>query len=52
MRDPAPNSIACGHLVDADTCKLLWEGDLPFSGIATPSTCRANGKQYVGDRDE
>jgi quinoprotein glucose dehydrogenase len=32
---------------DSRTGKLLWEGDLPFSGVATPSTYMVNGKQYV-----
>jgi quinoprotein glucose dehydrogenase len=32
---------------DKDTGKLLWQARLPFSGTATPSTYRANGKQYV-----
>ena len=32
---------------DARTGKLLWEGDLPYSGVATPSTYMVNGKQYI-----
>jgi quinoprotein glucose dehydrogenase len=32
---------------DSSTGKLLWAGDLPFSGVATPSTYMVNGKQYV-----
>ncbi len=37
--------------------KLLWEADLPFSGVATPSTYMIDGKQYVvigtsGARDQ
>ena len=32
---------------DTRTGKLLWEGDLPYSGVATPSTYMVNGKQYV-----
>jgi quinoprotein glucose dehydrogenase len=32
---------------DSRTGKLLWEGDLPFSGVATPSTYMVDGKQYV-----
>lgn len=32
---------------DTHTGKLLWEGDLPYSGVATPSTYMVNGKQYV-----
>ncbi len=35
------------HAYDSHTGKLLWEGDLPFSGLATPSTYMANGKQYI-----
>jgi glucose dehydrogenase len=27
--------------------KLLWEADLPFSGVATPATYMIDGKQYV-----
>jgi glucose dehydrogenase len=27
--------------------KLLWETDLPFSGVATPATYMIDGKQYV-----
>jgi quinoprotein glucose dehydrogenase len=41
---------------DAKTGKLLWQGDLPFAGNATPSTYMVDGKQYVviaasGSRD-
>jgi quinoprotein glucose dehydrogenase len=32
---------------DTRTGRLLWEGDLPYSGVATPSTYMVNGKQYV-----
>jgi len=32
---------------EAATGKLLWEGDLPFSGTATPSTYMIDGKQYI-----
>ena len=32
---------------DSSTGKLLWAGDLPFSGVATPATYMVNGKQYV-----
>jgi quinoprotein glucose dehydrogenase len=32
---------------DKDTGKLLWEADLPFAGLATPSTYMVNGKQYL-----
>ena len=35
------------HAYDKNTGKLLWETDLPFSGLATPSTYMVNGKQYV-----
>jgi glucose dehydrogenase len=27
--------------------KLLWEAELPFSGVATPATYMIDGKQYV-----
>jgi quinoprotein glucose dehydrogenase len=32
---------------DDSTGKLLWETELPFSGLATPATYMVNGKQYV-----
>lgn len=32
---------------DSHTGKLLWQAELPFSGVATPSTYMVNGKQYV-----
>jgi quinoprotein glucose dehydrogenase len=35
------------HAYDKNTGKLLWETDLPFSGLATPATYMVNGKQYV-----
>jgi quinoprotein glucose dehydrogenase len=35
------------HAYDKSTGKLLWETELPFSGLATPSTYMVNGKQYV-----
>jgi quinoprotein glucose dehydrogenase len=35
------------HAYDKTTGKLLWETDLPFSGLATPATYMVNGKQYV-----
>ncbi|HEY1901563.1 MAG TPA: c-type cytochrome [Terracidiphilus sp.] len=35
------------HAFDTRTGKLLWETELPFSGIATPSTYMVDGKQYV-----
>jgi mono/diheme cytochrome c family protein len=42
---------------DAKTGKLLWQGDLPFPGNATPSTYMIDGKQYIviatsGSRDQ
>jgi quinoprotein glucose dehydrogenase len=41
---------------DVKTGKLLWQGDLPFAGDATPSTYMIDGKQYIliaasGSRD-
>jgi glucose dehydrogenase len=38
------------------TGELLWEGALPFSGVATPATYMVDGKQYIviatnGSRD-
>jgi glucose dehydrogenase len=32
---------------DANTGKLLWEAELPYAGVATPSTYMVHGKQYV-----
>ena len=32
---------------DARDGKLLWEWELPYSGVATPSTYMVDGKQYV-----
>ncbi|MEO6802113.1 MAG: PQQ-binding-like beta-propeller repeat protein [Granulicella sp.] len=32
---------------DSHSGKLLWEAELPFSGVATPSTYMVNGKQYI-----
>ncbi len=32
---------------DKATGKVLWEGDLPAGGYATPCTYEVNGKQYV-----
>ena len=41
---------------DSRTGKLLWEGELPFAGVATPAVYMAGGRQYVviaasGSRD-
>jgi quinoprotein glucose dehydrogenase len=35
------------HVYDSRTGELLWETELPFSGLATPATYMVNGKQYV-----
>jgi quinoprotein glucose dehydrogenase len=35
------------HAFDPKNGKLLWEGDLPFAGNATPSTYMIDGKQYI-----
>jgi mono/diheme cytochrome c family protein len=35
------------HAFDMRTGKLLWETELPFAGIATPSTYMVGGKQFV-----
>jgi quinoprotein glucose dehydrogenase len=32
---------------DSRTGKLLWETELPFAGVATPSTYMVDGRQYV-----
>jgi quinoprotein glucose dehydrogenase len=39
------------------TGELLWEGSLPFSGVATPATYMVDGKQFIviatnGTRDQ
>lgn len=35
------------HAFDTSTGKLLWQTELPFSGVATPSTYMVDGRQYV-----
>jgi glucose dehydrogenase len=35
------------HAFDTSTGKLLWETELPFAGLATPSTYMIDGRQYV-----
>lgn len=35
------------HAFDSRTGKLLWEYELPFSGMATPATYMIDGRQYV-----
>jgi glucose dehydrogenase len=35
------------HAFDTRDGKLLWEGDLPYSGVATPATYMVDGRQYV-----
>jgi quinoprotein glucose dehydrogenase len=32
---------------DSRSGKLLWEAELPFSGVATPSTYMVDGQQFV-----
>jgi glucose dehydrogenase len=32
---------------DSRTGKLLWQAELPFAGVATPSTYMVDGKQYI-----
>ena len=32
---------------NSDTGELLWQGDLPFAGNATPATYMVDGKQYI-----
>ena len=32
---------------DTSTGKMLWQGDLPFAGVATPATYMVDGRQYV-----
>jgi glucose dehydrogenase len=41
---------------NSETGELLWEGELPFAGTATPATYMIDGKQYIviatsGQRD-
>jgi glucose dehydrogenase len=35
------------HAYDDSTGRLLWEFELPFAGMATPSTYMTDGRQYV-----
>ncbi len=35
------------HAFDSHTGKLLWQTQLPFAGIATPSTYMVDGRQFV-----
>jgi glucose dehydrogenase len=35
------------HAFDSQTGALLWQTELPFAGMATPSTYMIDGKQYV-----
>ena len=35
------------HAFDSSTGKLLWEAEMPFSGVATPATYMVDGRQYV-----
>jgi quinoprotein glucose dehydrogenase len=35
------------RVFDTSTGKLLWETELPFAGMATPSTYMIDGRQYV-----
>jgi glucose dehydrogenase len=35
------------HAFDSRNGKLLWETELPFAGVATPSTYMVDGRQYV-----
>ena len=32
---------------DSRNGKLLWEADLPYSGVATPATYSVDGRQFV-----
>ena len=32
---------------NSQTGELLWQGDLPAPGVATPATYMVDGKQYV-----
>ena len=35
------------HAFDSTSGKLLWQTELPYAGIATPSTYMVDGRQYV-----
>jgi quinoprotein glucose dehydrogenase len=35
------------HAFDSRTGQLLWEGQLPYAGRATPATYMVDGKQYI-----
>jgi quinoprotein glucose dehydrogenase len=35
------------HAFDSHSGKLLWDAELPYAGLATPSTYMINGRQYV-----
>ena len=35
------------HAFDTATGKMLWEFELPYAGMATPSTYMVDGRQYV-----
>jgi glucose dehydrogenase len=35
------------HAYDSATGKLLWHAELPYGGLATPTTYMIDGKQYV-----
>ncbi|MGB6726358.1 MAG: PQQ-binding-like beta-propeller repeat protein [Terracidiphilus sp.] len=35
------------HAFDTRTGKLLWDTDLGYAGIATPSTYMVHGRQFV-----
>jgi len=35
------------HAFDTSNGKLLWETELPYSGVATPATYMVDGRQYV-----
>ena len=35
------------RIFDSSNGNLLWKADLPFAGVATPSTYMVDGKQYI-----
>lgn len=35
------------HAFESQSGKLLWDAELPYAGLATPSTYMINGRQYV-----
>jgi quinoprotein glucose dehydrogenase len=43
----ASHSDSKMHVFDTKTGKLIWETQMPFSGVASPATYMVNGRQYI-----